>query len=290
MIAPSCWSAADVRSPAKKSLGQNFLTDRVHQQRIVDALEPAADDVVLEIGPGRGALTQHLVGRVQRLVLVELDNALAAYWQAELGARADVKVLHQDVLTLDLAILGSEGERLKVIGNIPYNITSPILFHLLQPEHRPSLIVLMVQREVADRMLAPAGGRQYGALTVGVQAAAAAERLFQVPRGAFRPVPNVDSTVVRLRPFRPPLLSATEEHDLRVLTRAAFGWRRKQMQRILREAPAYALRPEELAALAAVGFDPAARPEALTPTEFIRLARELRRLGCPRQENAEAGP
>jgi 16S rRNA (adenine1518-N6/adenine1519-N6)-dimethyltransferase len=278
-----------VRPPAKKSLGQNFLTDRVHQQRIVDALEPAADDVVLEIGPGRGALTQHLVGRVRRLVLVELDNALAAHWRAELGGRPDVEVLHQDVLTLDLAALACADERLKVIGNIPYNITSPIVFHLLEPACRPHTIVLMVQREVADRMLATAGGRQYGALTVGVQTAAAAERLFQVPRGAFRPVPGVDSTVLRLRPFRPPRLSAGEERDLRVLTRAAFGWRRKQMQRILRESPAYSLSPAELDDLAAAGFDPAARPEALTPTEFIRLTRELRRLGRPRQEQTEAG-
>lgn len=268
--------------PAKKSLGQHFLIERTYQERIVAALEPAPADVVVEIGPGRGALTQHLAGRVRRLVLVELDDALAAHWEHELGGRADVEVRHQDARTLDLGALGTPAEQLKVVGNIPYHITSPLIFHLLQPQWRAARIVLMVQREVAVRMLAPAGGRAYGALSVGVQSAARTERLFQVPRGAFRPVPNVDSTVVRLTPWRPPLLAPAEEQDLRTLTRAAFGWRRKQLQRILRAAPAYELGPEPLATLAEHGFDLAGRPESLTPAEFIRLARELRRLGYPR--------
>ena len=271
-------------APAKKSLGQHFLIERAYQERITAALEPGPDDVVVEIGPGRGALTRHLLGRVQRLVLVELDDALAAHWQAELGGRADVEVRHQNALTLDIAGLGVPLEALKVIGNIPYNITSPLVFHLLDAGGRAALIVLMVQREVAVRMLAPAGGREYGALSVGVQTAARAERLFQVPRGAFRPVPKVDSTVLRLQPWRPPLLSRDEAQDLRTLTRAAFGWRRKQLQRILREAPPYRLDPEQLAGLSRAGFDLAARPEMLPPAQFIRLTRELRHAGYPRQD------
>lgn len=271
-------------APAKKSLGQNFLVERAYQERIVAALEPQPDDAVVEIGPGRGALTRHLVGRVRRLVLVELDDALAAQWQTELGARPDVEVRHQDALTLDLTALDVAPARLKVIGNIPYHITSPLIFHLLQPGRRAALIVLMVQREVAVRMLAPAGGRNYGALSVGVQTAARVERLFQVPRGAFRPVPGVDSTVVRLTPWQPPLLEPDEEADLRALTRAAFGWRRKQLQRILREAPGYELDPDQVAQLAAAGFEPVARPESLAPAEFVRLMRALRRLGCPRRD------
>jgi 16S rRNA (adenine1518-N6/adenine1519-N6)-dimethyltransferase len=278
-----------VPAPAKKSLGQNFLIDRSHQQRIIAALDLEPTDVVVEIGPGRGALTQHLAGRVGRLVLVELDDALAAHWQAELGSRADVEVRHQDVLTLDLAALGTPPENLKIVGNIPYNITSPLVFHLLARDQRAGLIVLMVQREVADRMLAPAGGRQYGALSVGVQTAAVAERLFQVPAGAFRPVPRVDSTVIRLRPQRPPQLTPGEERDLRELTRTVFRWRRKQLQRILRAAPGYLLSPEQLAELASAGFDPVARPESLPPAEFIRLARELRRQGLPSQDTSGGG-
>lgn len=268
-------------APAKKSLGQNFLVDPVHQQRIVAALEAAAGDVVVEIGPGRGALTEHLLGLPARLVLIELDDALAAHWRQRLHGLPEATVLHQDARAVDFASLGGADRPLRVIGNIPYNITSPLLFHLLETARRAEAIVLMVQREVADRILAPPGGRLYGALSVGVRTAAAAERLFQVPRGAFRPVPAVDSTVVRLRPFRPASLGAEEERDLRILTRTVFGWRRKQLQRILREAPGYLLPPEGLAALAAAGFEPSARPEMLSPAEFVRLACALRRLGRP---------
>ena len=287
MTARCCWCAADVTAPAKKSLGQNFLIDRAYQLRITAALELQPEDAVVEIGPGRGALTEHLVGRVRRLVLVELDDDLAAHWQQALGGRPDVHVLHQDARQLDFGALAAAEGHLKVVGNIPYNITSPLLFRLLDAQQPAALIVLMVQREVVDRMLAPAGSPQYGALSVGVQTAATAERLFQVPRGAFRPVPNVDSTVVRLHPFLPPLLDPAEKADLRALTRTAFGWRRKQLQRILREAPGYRLTVEELAALASSGFVLADRPESLGPREFIRLARELRRMGRPRQDGNE---
>jgi 16S rRNA (adenine1518-N6/adenine1519-N6)-dimethyltransferase len=270
-----------VRPRAKKSLGQNFLVDAGHQQRIVEALEPSPADVVAEIGPGHGALTRHLAGRVRRLVLIELDDALARGWQEEMRGRDDVEVRHQDALTVDFAALGAPPERLKVVGNIPYNITSPLIFHLLRREQRAQRIVLMIQREVADRILAEPGSRTYGALSVGVRVLARAERLFHVPRGAFRPVPNVDSTVIRLEALRPEPLSATEEEDVRTLTRATFAWRRKQLQRILRDAEPYRLEPVRVETLAHAGFDPTARPESLAPDEFIRLARELRRMGRP---------
>src|SRR5690606_14817937 len=138
--APPCCSAADVRPPAKKSLGQNFLIDGHHQRRIVAALAPTAEDVVVEIGPEHGALTQHLLGRVRRLLLVELDDAMAARWQGELHGRSDAEVRHQDALTLDLTELGEPVERIKVVGNIPYNITSPLIFHLLARGRRAAVI------------------------------------------------------------------------------------------------------------------------------------------------------
>ena len=278
-----------MRAPAKKSLGQNFLIDPHYQRRIVDALAPGAGDAVVEIGPGHGALTGHLLGRVRRLVLVELDRAIAARWAQELAGRTDAELRHQDALSLDLAALGEPLEQLKVIGNIPYNITSPLIFHLLERGRRAALIVLMVQREVADRILAEPGGRSYGALSVGVRALADVERLFQVPRGAFRPVPGVDSSVIRLRPHRPERLGAEEERDLRMLTRTTFGWRRKQLQRILREAVPYRLQAEELQRLEARGFALAARPETIPPAGFVELARELRQLGRPLPEHGDAG-
>jgi 16S rRNA (adenine1518-N6/adenine1519-N6)-dimethyltransferase len=270
---------------AKKSLGQNFLVDPGAQRRIVAALEPAPHDEVLEIGPGRGALTRHLVGKVRRLVAVELDDALVEAARTQFGA--GVEVVHGDVLELPLERLSADIPALKVVGNIPYNITTPLIFHLLERRPRPPLIVLMVQREVADRILAQPGGKEYGALTVGVRSVAEVERLFHVPRGAFRPAPNVDSTVVRIRPHAPPRLSQQEEADLRRLTRTAFAWRRKQLQKILRSAPGYGLSPAALAAVAAeTGLSLDARPETLAPDRFIALARALRRW----QQQPDAAP
>ena len=266
---------------AKKSLGQNFLVDTGYQQRIVEALDPDRSDTLVEIGPGPGALTRHLAGQGQRLLLIELDDRFAETLAREYRDRADVTVLHQDVLTVDFAALGVPPAQLKVVGNIPYNITTPLIFHLLRPEQRAACIVLMIQREVADRILASPGGRQYGALSVGVRVAADVERLFNVPRGAFRPVPGVDSTVLRLRPFLPPPLAPPQEADLRTLTRAAFGWRRKQLQRILRDSPHYRLDAAGIAALEAAGFDLQARPETLDPQRFVQLAAQLRARGLP---------
>jgi 16S rRNA (adenine1518-N6/adenine1519-N6)-dimethyltransferase len=266
------------RHRAKRSLGQNFLVDPNLQRRIVEAIEPAPDDEVLEIGPGQGALTRHLVGRVRRLVLVELDNELAARLRAEFAGRDDVHLVHADVLEVPLEQLSAEPARLKVIGNIPYNITTPILFSLLERRPRPREIVLMVQREVADRILAAPGSKTFGALAVGVQSVARAELVLHVGRKAFRPVPDVESSVVRIRPFDPPPLDAEDESGLRLLTRAAFGQRRKQLQRILRDA--YSASTDDVARLEArLGIGFAARPETLSPQQFIELQRAIRELG-----------
>ncbi|HEX2204886.1 MAG TPA: 16S rRNA (adenine(1518)-N(6)/adenine(1519)-N(6))-dimethyltransferase RsmA [Longimicrobium sp.] len=259
---------------AKRSLGQNFLIDANVQRKIVSALDPGPGDEVLEIGPGVGALTRHLAGRVRRLVLVELDNDLAARLKAEFAGEPSVEVINEDVLEVPLERVTSDPGALKVIGNIPYNITTPILFGLLERRPRPREIVLMVQREVADRILAPEGGKTYGALAVGVRALAEASRVMNVSREAFRPVPDVMSSVVKIVPFDPPRLSEEDETALRDLTRAAFQQRRKQFQRILRDA--YGLSPEEVAALgASVGMDLQARPETFAPQKFIDLARAL---------------
>lgn len=261
----------------RKSLGQNFLVDPNLQQKIVDALAPAAGDEVLEIGAGTGALTRRIAGHVRRLVAVELDDRLAADLDAELGDRADVAILHRDIFEVETAELTAEPERLKVIGNIPYNITSPLIFHLLDRSRRPAVMVLMVQREVADRILAAPGTKAYGALSVGVRTTATAERLFDVRRTAFRPVPDVDSTVLRITPIRPPPLEPANEDELRNLTRVAFSRRRKQLQRILRSAPEYALELAEIDSLTRdIGVDLAARPEDLSPADFIALTRALR--------------
>jgi 16S rRNA (adenine1518-N6/adenine1519-N6)-dimethyltransferase len=256
-------------------MGQNFLVDHNLQKKIVEAVGAEPGETVLEIGPGQGALTQHLVEGVERLLLVELDRDLAADLAARYRGRPSVEVIQDDILNLPLETLVSEPGRLRVVGNIPYNLTTPILFHLLE-RPRPLEILLMVQREVADRVLALPGGKEYGALSVGVQTVARAERVLHVPPGAFRPRPKVDSTVLRIRPLVPPPLEIGEEAALRRLTRAAFQWRRKQMGKILRDHPELAQgRGAAEALLSSLGVDLRARPETLPPETFIRLSRAL---------------
>jgi 16S rRNA (adenine1518-N6/adenine1519-N6)-dimethyltransferase len=267
---------------AKKSLGQNFLVDPNQQRRIVDALDVTAADTVIEIGPGQGALTQHLALRAGRLVLVELDNELAPSLRARYADQPHVTVVHADFMDVDLAALVDDVRAVKVVGNIPYNITTPIIFRLLERAIRPSQIVLMIQKEVADRILAPAGSGEYGALSVGVRSVAKVERLFNVSREAFRPVPRVMSSVIRITPHQPPPLSDAEERDLRELTRAAFSWRRKQLQKILRSSPEYMLSQDDIAVLESrLALSLTARPEDLTPEQLATLASSLRQIGKP---------
>jgi len=260
---------------AKKSLGQNFLVDPNLQRKIVAALEAGPEDEVLEIGPGQGALTEHLQGSVGRLILVELDDDLAAALAGRFEGRPDVTVVHRDVLQVDPSDHVRDIGALKVVGNIPYNITTPILFHLLE-RPRPARIVLMVQDDVADRIVAPVGTRAYGALSVGIRSVARVERLFKVGRKSFRPVPGVDSAVIRIDPFRPEPLDSAQEARVRTVVRAAFQWRRKQLGKILRDHPDLSVSDAEAgAALAAAGVSPTDRPERASPDAFVRLALAL---------------
>ncbi|HSG08226.1 MAG TPA: 16S rRNA (adenine(1518)-N(6)/adenine(1519)-N(6))-dimethyltransferase RsmA [Longimicrobiales bacterium] len=263
------------RHRAKRSLGQNFLVDANLQRKIVEALGATSHGEVVEIGPGQGALTRHLVGTVGRLVLVELDDGLAKALERQYGQRDDVDVVHGDILKVRLAEHLRRPEAARVVGNIPYNITTPILFRLLE-RPRPLDIILMVQEEVADRIVAVPGSSAYGALAVGVQSVARAQRLFRVSRGAFRPVPKVESAVVRITPLRPEPLSLPQEERLRVLVRAAFQWRRKQLGKILRDHPDLALGGPVAAEVAQdLGLDLSDRPERLDPATFIRLAERI---------------
>jgi 16S rRNA (adenine1518-N6/adenine1519-N6)-dimethyltransferase len=270
------------RPRAKKSLGQNFLVDAGQQRRVVAALDPQPGDTVLEIGPGRGALTQHLDGIVEKLILVELDDILAAALATGFDGRGDVEIVHADFMHLDLRQIVRDMHNLKVVGNIPYNITTPIIFRLLERPLRPRCMVLTIQREVADRIVAEPGTPEYGALSVGVRSVATVQRLFNIGRGAFRPVPRVDSTVIRITPLIPPPLSERQESDLRDLTRTTFSWRRKQLQKTLRSAPGYLLDADEIQGIAAAtGLDMQQRPEQLSPAQFLMLADALRSLGRP---------
>jgi 16S rRNA (adenine1518-N6/adenine1519-N6)-dimethyltransferase len=258
--------------PTRKSLGQHFLTDRRILGRIADALHLEGDETVLEIGPGRGALTDLLADRAGRLIAIEYDRALAAMLRERYARRSNVLVAEADVLEVSLGELAAGPYVL--VGNVPYYITTPILFHALVPP-RADRAVYLVQREVAQRLSAKPGSKEYGALTVNVAAVARAETLFGVPAGAFAPPPKVESAVVRITPLAEPLVSTEEERPFRTLVQGAFGMRRKQMRRVVRSL--YALDAEQAdALLAAAGIEPADRPEVLSVEQFVALLRGVR--------------
>mgnify|MGYP001217448086 CR=1 FL=1 len=260
---------------AKRSLGQNFLVDPNLQRKIVAAVQAGPADEVVEIGPGRGALTRHLLGTVRRLVLVELDDDLAAMWSKDHGDDPGVHVVHGDVLTAPFWESIDDPSRARVVGNIPYGITSPIIFRCLE-RPRPHSIVLMVQDEVADRIVASVGTKAYGALSVGIRSVAKVERLFTVRRTAFKPQPGVDSAVVRITPIRPERLGKDKEVALRNLVRSVFQWRRKQLRKILRDHADLMVPAGQLGRIAEqADVDLSDRPERLSPEAFIRLVSAL---------------
>ena len=252
----------------RKRLGQHFLSDPRILARIADAVGATSADTVLEIGPGPGGLTAALLERAGRVVAIEKDRDLAVRLQEVLPA---LELVVGDALDEDWHALG--GPDALIAGNIPYNITSPLLDKALIPP-RPRRVVFLVQKEVADRVSAPPGSDAYGALSVGVQAVATGERLFIVPAGAFTPRPKVDSAVLRLTPLATPLVPDALIPTFRRVVVGLFGFRRKQLVRGLRELTGYS--PDRAqAVLAQAGVEPVLRPEVLDPASFYRLTRVL---------------
>jgi 16S rRNA (adenine1518-N6/adenine1519-N6)-dimethyltransferase len=264
----------DALPPIRKSLGQHFLTDQAVLGRIAGALEATGSETILEIGPGRGALTKHLLAKAGRLVAVEYDRALAARLRTEYAHEPHVRVVEADVLASPLADIAGTADYL-LVGNVPYYITTPILFHALR-QPRPRRAVFLVQKEVADRLVASPGSRTYGALSVNVQAVATVARLFRVPAGAFHPPPRVDSAVVRVEPRADPVVALDEEDRFRVFVQGAFSFRRKQMRRVVRSLCAVSPKVAD-AVLTASEIDGGARPETLAPHDFARLMRATER-------------
>ena len=273
MPRPRDGSAPRGHPPIRKSLGQHFLNDRRILQRIVDALELTGGETVIEIGPGRGSLTEVLLPAARRLILVEYDRALAAALRERYAASPQVSVIEADVLSVDLGDVA--GGPYRLVGNVPYYITTPILFHALEAP-RPDRAVYLVQREVAERIVAAPGSDEYGALSVNVQAVATARLLFRVAPGSFLPPPKVESAAVRIDPRADPVIDPSEEAGYRRFVRDAFGMRRKQMRRVLREVLEIDV-DRANAVLEAAGIDPAVRPETLSPADFARVVRAATR-------------
>ncbi len=256
----------------RKRFGQHFLHHRAILARIAEALGPQRGDLVLEIGPGQGALTEALVARGARVVAIEKDRDLVPLVRARLP---DVTVIEGDALELDWREAAGIGpnDDLLVTGNIPYNITTPLLDRALTPP-RPRRIVFLVQKEVADRIVAKPGNKTYGALSVGVQAVARIEKLFAVPAGAFHPPPKVDSAVLRLTPLPAPLVRNDELPCFRRLVVGLFGFRRKQLTRGLRELTGWpADRVEAVIQEAGLPLD--CRAETIPPAGFQQLLAAL---------------
>ncbi len=254
---------------AKKRLGQHFLSDPRLLARIADALGATAADTVIEIGPGRGALTAALLERAGRVIAIELDRDLAPILRERWKDEPRFTLVEGDVLAQDLGALA--GGPYLLAGNVPYNITTPILFHAMR-RPRPARAVYLVQREVADRLCAPPGGEDYGALSVNVQALARAELLFGVPARAFSPPPKVESAVVRITPSDDPVVGEAEEESFRLLVQGAFGLRRKQLRRVVRTL--WSLEAAEAdAVLGRARLEGDARPEVLGAADFARLLR-----------------
>ncbi len=256
-----------------RRLGQHFLFDPAILDRIVDALEPSDQDIVIEIGPGLGTLTERLAGRVRRVIAIEKDRELAKKLRETFAPlTGNVSVVEGDALELDWHGLVAEATvpgGYKVTGNIPYAITSPLIEKALTPP-LPGVVVFLVQREVAERVAAEPGSKAYGGLSVGVQAVARAERLFMVRAGAFKPPPKVDSAVVRLTPLPDPLVAPREHAEFRRFVTALFGRRRKQLGGAIRGVTGRE-RADVEAELVRLGIEPTVRGEMLPPADFVRL-------------------
>ena len=256
-------------------LGQHFLTDRHILERIVDVLEPSPADEVIEIGAGSGALTRVLADRVGRVIAIEQDRRLVEQLRKADFARRNVQVVPGDALQIAwpelMAQFADREPQWKVVGNIPYHITSPLIEKALTAP-LPLLIVFLVQAEVANRLAAPPGSKTYGALSVGVQSLCRVEQVFRVAPGSFQPPPRVHSAVVRLRPRSVPLVDPNEVPRFRRFVTACFGLRRKQLRNVL-SAVTGSETARVTAQLESLGIDVTRRPETLTPEQFVQLFR-----------------
>ena len=249
----------------RRRFGQNFLADPHYVARIVAAVDPQPGDNVVEIGPGLAALTGDLVARAGHVTAIEIDRDLAARLR-ERFTPAQLTLHTADALAFDFATLGTG---LRVVGNLPYNISSPLLFHLAAQDARIRDLHVMLQKEVVARMTAAPGTADYGRLTVMLQAKFRVGRLFVVPPGAFRPAPKVESAVARLVPLHGDKPAIADEALFARVVAAAFAQRRKTLRNAL---AALAGAP----ALQAAGIDPSARGETLAVADFVRLANALR--------------
>lgn len=250
----------------RKSLGQNFLQDPNIINKIVAGLGISDKDVVVEIGPGRGALTEFIMAQSEHTHLIEFDRDLIQYWNSVASERDDLSVHGFDVLHFDLQeIIKTTDRKLKIIGNLPYNISSPVLFHLMKYADFIEHQVVMLQKEVVERMAAKSGSKQYGRLSVMLQQRYCIENLFKVPPTAFFPPPKVDSAIARLTPLTNIEHPVISQIDFATIVKQAFSMRRKTLRNTLKGF----LDSEQIMSL---DIDPIARAETLDVSQFVALS------------------
>lgn len=254
----------------RKRFGQNFLHDANVIAHIVAVIDPRPGQHMVEIGPGKGALTRPLLQRLGALDVVELDRDLVPLLQENCAPYGELRVHQGDALRYDFRALAADGTPLRVVGNLPYNISTPLLFHLLSQIDVLKDMHFMLQKEVVDRMAAPAGGDDYGRLSVTVQYYCAVERLFIVRPGSFFPAPRVDSAVVRLVPHATPPVEVYDKTVFDRVVAQAFSLRRKTLRNALKGM----LMESQISA---AGVNPQSRPEVLTLEEFARLSNIVER-------------
>lgn len=266
---------------ARKALGQNFLVDRNVVARIADAVDIGPEDRILEVGPGKGALTELLAARCARLVAVELDTRLVPVLRREFSDNHRVEIVHDDILKLDLrSLLASEGAgKWKVAANLPYNISTPVLFKFLDHMDLFSRLVLMLQKEVGDRLAASPGTKDYGTLSVFFQLHFNVARELIVRPGSFHPVPKVDSVVLSFVPLEKPREEVGDERYFRRMVKGAFSMRRKTLWNCLKGADLGLSGGQLAEALETCGIDPGRRGETLSLGEFAALSRAMIALG-----------
>ena len=259
----------------QKKFGQNFLIDGHVLDKIIAGAGVTKDDMVLEIGPGIGTMTQYLAEAAGKVVAVEIDRNLLPILQETLADYGNVKVIHADVLSLDLEKLVQEengGRPIKVVANLPYYITTPIIMALFEQHVPLANVTVMVQKEVAARMKSGPGSKDYGALSLAVQYYAEPYIVANVPCNCFMPRPNVDSAVIRLTRYEEPPVQVKDEKMLFKIIRASFNQRRKTLQNGLNNSSELNFTKDQIAAaIAEAGFSPSVRGEALTLEQFSKL-------------------
>lgn len=260
----------------KKKFGQNFLIDLHVLNKIIDAAEINEDDFVVEIGPGIGSLTQQLAENARQVTAVEIDKNLIPILEDTLSAYDNISIINQDVLKLDMKTLVEEkndGNKIKVVANLPYYITTPIIMGLFENQVPLDSIIVMVQKEVADRMQAKAGSKNYGSLSLAVQYYAEPYIVANVPQNCFIPRPNVGSAVIRLKKYDKPSVEVKDEVFMFKLIRTAFGQRRKTLVNTLKNSPEINIEKEIIIeCLNKLGIDERIRGEALSLQQFAQLS------------------